>query len=126
SRFHCDVALGAGRAVIRDLRSLNGTRVDGVSVMQGHLERSATLTLGNTQVRFDLGPDRIHVPVSERVEFGLMVGRSEAMRMLFAFLERAAASDATVLLEGETGTGKEAACESIHRESDRKNGPFVV
>jgi len=48
------------------------------------------------------------------------------MRAVFSLLERAAASDATVLLEGETGTGKEAAAESIHRESARRDGPFVV
>jgi transcriptional regulator with PAS, ATPase and Fis domain len=55
-----------------------------------------------------------------------MVGRSTAMRAAFALLERAAASGATVLLEGETGTGKEAAAESIHRESSRRDQPFIV
>ena len=55
-----------------------------------------------------------------------MVGRSFAMRRAFSLLERAAASNATVLLGGETGTGKEAAAESIHRESARRDGPFIV
>jgi len=58
--------------------------------------------------------------------FGQMVGRSEAMVTLFSLLQRAAASEATVLIEGETGTGKEASAEAIHRESRRKAGPFVV
>src|SRR5262249_20252355 len=58
--------------------------------------------------------------------FGVMVGRSLAMRRVFALAERAAQSDATVLLHGETGTGKEAAAESIHLASGRKSGPFVV
>jgi two-component system, NtrC family, response regulator GlrR len=48
------------------------------------------------------------------------------MRSLFELLQRAAVSDATVLIEGETGTGKEATAETIHREGTRKNGPFVV
>jgi DNA-binding NtrC family response regulator len=48
------------------------------------------------------------------------------MRSLFELLQRAAVSDATVLIEGETGTGKEATAETIHREGNRKNGPFVV
>ena len=47
------------------------------------------------------------------------------MRRAFALLERAAASSATVLLEGETGTGKEAAAESIHNESARKAGARI-
>jgi len=126
SRFHCEITLADGRAVIRDLGSRNGTLVDGVSVVQAHLRSGTTLTLGRTQIRFDLGTDHVKIPLSEREEFGLMVGRSLAMRASFALLERAAQSDATVLLEGETGTGKEAAAESIHRESRRVDGPFVV
>jgi DNA-binding NtrC family response regulator len=64
--------------------------------------------------------------LAEPQQFGQMVGRSAAMRNLFSLLQRAAASEATVLIEGETGTGKEASAEAIHRESRRKHGPFVV
>jgi transcriptional regulator with GAF, ATPase, and Fis domain len=48
------------------------------------------------------------------------------MRELFARLERIAASDATVLVTGETGTGKELVAEAIHERSPRAAGPFVV
>jgi DNA-binding NtrC family response regulator len=48
------------------------------------------------------------------------------MRAVFALFERAAQSKATLLVEGETGTGKEAAAESVHRASERRDGPFVV
>jgi DNA-binding NtrC family response regulator len=48
------------------------------------------------------------------------------MRALFSTLEKAAATDATILIEGETGTGKEATAESIHQASRRRDGPFVV
>jgi two-component system, NtrC family, response regulator GlrR len=48
------------------------------------------------------------------------------MRRALTTLERVANSDATVLLEGETGTGKEIAAESIHMGSARRDGPFVV
>jgi len=48
------------------------------------------------------------------------------MRAAFALLERAAASDATVLIEGETGTGKEGAARGLHDGSTRRSGPFVV
>jgi transcriptional regulator with PAS, ATPase and Fis domain len=64
--------------------------------------------------------------LTEPTRFGAMVGRSAPMRALFATLDKAAASDATVLLEGETGTGKEASAEAIHRSSGRRDGPFVV
>ena len=58
--------------------------------------------------------------------FGQLIGQSPAMRRVIGQLERVAASDATVLLLGETGTGKEVAAESLHRESPRARGPFVV
>ena len=58
--------------------------------------------------------------------FGRMVGQSVAMRSLFSLLRRASASDATVLIEGETGTGKEVSALAIHEESTRVKGPFVV
>ena len=60
------------------------------------------------------------------VRFGHMVGQSQAMRALFGLLRRASASDATVLIEGETGTGKEVSALAIHEESARNKGPFVV
>jgi transcriptional regulator with PAS, ATPase and Fis domain len=58
--------------------------------------------------------------------FGALVGTSEVMRTLFGILRRTAASEATVLLQGETGTGKEASAEAIHREGHRKDGPFII
>jgi len=72
-------------------------------------------------------PTRIQTHfVDEPTRFGKMVGRSSVTRQLFEVLQRAASSDATVLIEGETGTGKEAAAEAIHTQGARKNGPFVV
>jgi transcriptional regulator with PAS, ATPase and Fis domain len=128
SRFHCRITRGAsGRAVVRDLGSRNGTLVQGVAVIEAPLpDTGATLTLGHTQLRFGPDPERVKIPLSERDRFGLLVGRSVPMRAVFAQLERTAATDSTVLLLGETGTGKEAAAESIHRASARAKGPFVV
>ena len=75
----------------------------------------------------DDGPTRIRQQfIMEPTRFGNLVGRSAPMRSLFELLGRAAVSDATVLIEGETGTGKEATAEAIHREGNRRNGPFVV
>src|SRR5262249_33260191 len=102
------------------------TSVSGAAVGSAHLASGATITVGRTQIRFDVGTEQLRLPVSDRNRFGVMVGRSTAMRRAFAILERAAATDSTVLLEGETGTGKDAAAESIHRESARRDGPFIV
>ena len=126
SRFHCEIVVGAGGAVIKDLESRNGTVVNGVSVLAAHLPAGCVLTLGRTQLHFEAGDSVVRLPVSSRERFGAMVGRARATATLFATLERAAASDATVLLQGETGTGKDAAAGSIHQEGARRDGPFVV
>jgi len=126
SRFHAELFLDQNRIVLHDLGSRNGTFVDGVPVQTAYLRERALLTLGHSQLRVGIGPDQARIQLSTRSEFGLMVGSSIAMRVVFAELERAAQSDATVLLEGETGTGKEVAAESIHLESKRRRGPFVI
>jgi DNA-binding NtrC family response regulator len=126
SRFHLQIEIHDGRARCRDGGSLNGTWIDGVSVLDAFLEPRATLALGETRLRFDIGSDHVKVPLSKNTEFGSMVGASPAMRGLFATLESAAETDATVLILGETGTGKGLAAESIHDEGARRGGPFVV
>src|SRR5262249_54964492 len=99
---------------------------DGAEIAQAYPRNGSILTLGSTQIRFDVGSDHVMVLLSERERLGRMVGRSPAMRAVFALLERAADSDATVLIEGETGTGREAAAESIPIEGRRRDEPFIV
>jgi transcriptional regulator with GAF, ATPase, and Fis domain len=84
------------------------------------------ITIGRTQLVFELEEAKVPLALATREQFGRLVGRSVAMRQVFARLESAAASDATVLLQGETGSGKDAAAESLHMESARREGPFVV
>ncbi|NJK89638.1 MAG: sigma-54-dependent Fis family transcriptional regulator [Myxococcales bacterium] len=55
-----------------------------------------------------------------------LIGRSLAMRKLFGLVARVAETDATVLLEGETGVGKGAFARAIHRASKRREGPFTI
>lgn len=55
-----------------------------------------------------------------------LIGESPAMRNLFAAISRAAATDATVLIQGESGTGKELVARAIHYESRRAAAPFVA
>jgi len=126
SRFHCELVATRDHVTIRDLDSKNGTTVDDVQIGTARLAPGATIGLGRTRVRFALIDQAVPLVVSERSSVGVMVGQSLAMRHVFALVERATKSDASVLLEGETGTGKEAAAESIHRESPRRNGPFLV
>jgi two-component system response regulator GlrR len=127
SRFHLELRADPQRGLLlRDLGSSNGTTVDGVGVIEAPLRGGAVVAVGQSRLRVDLGPDRFTVAVSTRSRFGLLLGSSPEIRATFAVLERAAASDATVLLAGETGTGKSVAAESIHSESARRDHPFVV
>jgi DNA-binding NtrC family response regulator len=126
SRFHCEIRIDGHHAVVRDKGSRNGTTVDGVPVVEAFLRDGSTLRLGRSVLRVDYGAAKARLALSNQTEMGSLVGVSIAMRATFALLERAAASDATVLLEGETGTGKTASARAIHERSARSAGPFVI
>ena len=126
SRFHCEIRIDPSGARVQDLGSRNATLIDGVRVADAWLRDGSLLRLGQSVVRFHLDEGMNALRVSADGRFGTMIGDSVPMRAAFALLERAAASDITVLIEGETGTGKEEAAVSIHERSPRAGGPFVV
>ena len=64
--------------------------------------------------------DAAHAPFFEGI-----VGSSEPLRRVFAQVSKVAPTDATVLILGETGTGKELVARAIHNRSRRSSGPFV-
>ena len=126
SRFHCEILISDAQVSLRDLGSRNGTRVNGVSVVEAHLEHGSVIAIGRTQIHVEFSSDHVDVPLSTAERFGRMVGKSKAMRGVFALLERAAQTESTVLMLGETGVGKDAAAESIHISSARNDKPLVV
>jgi DNA-binding NtrC family response regulator len=65
-------------------------------------------------------------PLSDRDDFFGLIGQSAAMRALTARLERLAAADTTVLVQGETGTGKERVAEALHLAGARAHAPLVT
>jgi DNA-binding NtrC family response regulator len=69
---------------------------------------------------------RLERQLSARGELGGLVAQSAAMRRVFAQLEQAAPTKATILIGGETGTGKEVASRAIHDLSTRRSGPFLA
>jgi transcriptional regulator with GAF, ATPase, and Fis domain len=126
SRIHCAIERVGNGFAVRDLDSLNGTFVDGVRVREAFLCHGTRVRIGQTVLEFSLQSDGGVLPLSPRSRLGTLAGVSAAMRAAFAILERAAERDVTVLIEGETGTGKTQAARAIHANSPRKDGPFVV
>jgi len=126
SRFHCEITRVGGQLLVRDLGSRNGTYIDGVAIREAFCPPAGALVLGETRLALRPTPRQEPPSTATRDRFGLLTGRSPAMRRVIGQLERVAASDATVLLLGETGTGKELAAESVHRESPRASGPFII
>jgi DNA-binding NtrC family response regulator len=126
SRHHCVITATDEGFLLRDLSSRNGTTLAGFRVLGAYLGPTATLGVGESTVQFSLLSDEIVEPLAGADGLGRVLGQSTAMRRLFAALPRIAASDSTVLLEGETGTGKGLLAETIHQKSPRAAGPMVV
>jgi DNA-binding NtrC family response regulator len=126
SRHHLVIRAEDGGFHLRDLGSTNGTVVAGCRVETAWIAPGTTLRLGETTVQFAPLEEEVEVRLSDAERFGRVLGRSPAMRRLFEMLSRIAPTDTTILIEGETGTGKELVAEAIHAASTRAGGPFQV
>jgi len=127
SRFHCEVFVERGGGVwVKDLGSRNGTRVNGTRVREAELSDGAVLELSHLQLAFGWLAERNALEVAPDTCFGTLVGSSVPLRAAFALLEKAAKSTFTVLLTGESGTGKSQAAEMIHARSARASKPFRI
>ena len=126
SRHHCAIRVTPRGFQLRDLGSTNGTWLAGHLIESAYLKPGSTFRVGTTTVRFEHLDDEVREPLSDDDRFGDALGASPAMRRIFAMLGRVAPSDSTVLLDGETGTGKGLLADLIHRQSLRTRGPFIV
>jgi DNA-binding NtrC family response regulator len=126
SAFHLEIAPTELGPRLRDLGSTNGTWVDGRRAVDVYLGDGAAIRAGETRLRFEPVEGEERIALSRATSFGALLGHGPAMRAVFAVLERAARTDATVLLLGESGTGKELAARALHDRGPRKGGPFIV
>jgi DNA-binding NtrC family response regulator len=126
SRRHLSVALTADGMAVRDLGSTNGSFFRGARFQEVILGFGAEIQIGQTVLKYVPEEEAVEVAPAEEESFGAIVGRDPKMRQVFRLLSDVAATDATVLLEGQTGTGKELLAEEIHRHSPRRHRPFVV
>ncbi|MBD89384.1 MAG: AAA family ATPase [Deltaproteobacteria bacterium] len=126
SRLHARLEFELDGYRISDLRSKNGVRVSGVRVRDGFLRPGDEVLFGEVGLRFGLESQRVEVQLARETSFDRLIGASSQMREIFALLARVAPSDATILIEGASGTGKELVAEAIHRHSGRASGPWVI
>jgi DNA-binding NtrC family response regulator len=124
SRRHAALEVTSQGLRVRDLGSTNGTWVDRVKVLEADLRGEETIRLGSTAIHVDAESAEIRLP--DASSFGRVLGASPAMRRLYPLCERLAGSQVPVIVEGETGTGKEALVEALHEFGPRASGPFVI
>jgi transcriptional regulator with GAF, ATPase, and Fis domain len=126
SRRHAEIIRTREGVILRDLGSTNGTFVGPVRVKEVFLAPETHFRVGRTELVFTPIDEVIDVEPSREDRFEGLVGESVAMREVFSILERVAPTDLTVLITGETGTGKELASRAVHNRSRRKDKAFIV
>jgi transcriptional regulator with GAF, ATPase, and Fis domain len=126
SRVHFEIARDSKGYLVRDLKSTNGTFLDSAEVKEAYLRAGSVVKAGEVELKFTPFEERIEILPSEKEALGDMVGRSPGMREIFGLIERIAPTDATVLIEGETGTGKDMIARTLHQLSPRTDKPFIV
>jgi DNA-binding NtrC family response regulator len=125
SRRHTELSLSGPGVRVRDLGSTNGTFWQSARISDSVVPPGSVIHLGKVGVRI-LPAEVPVVAPSRRRRFGALVGHSAAMREVFAVLELASPTEATILLQGPSGTGKELAARAVHDHSPRAGGELVV
>jgi transcriptional regulator with PAS, ATPase and Fis domain len=126
SRFHFRIRADGKGYCLLDAGSTNGTFVQGVLVDRGYLADGMRIQAGGSTIVVRFAQDETEIELSAESSFGELLGQSLRMREVFASARRAATTHATVLLLGETGTGKDVLARAIHDHSPRKEARFVV
>jgi DNA-binding NtrC family response regulator len=118
---HCEIVTERDAFVLKDLGSAMGTRVGSLRVQSAYLPPEARIVVGGVELAWTVMGE-----LRAGAGFGGLLGESDSMRAVFDRLARVAARDTTLLLEGESGTGKRLAAEAVHAASARRAAPFVL
>ncbi|MEQ9495269.1 MAG: sigma 54-interacting transcriptional regulator [Deltaproteobacteria bacterium] len=126
SRFHFELSRDQRGIRIVDVGSKNGTFVGDARVRDATIDSGAHIRVGDTVLELSVNDTPELVQDDKRSGFGGLMGTSPAMQALFRLLEKLAAVDTPVLVQGETGTGKDLVARALHEQGRRAAGPFVV
>jgi DNA-binding NtrC family response regulator len=126
SRYHCKIVQEDTGYVLVDLRSTNGTFINKVRIREAYLKPGCTISVGQQQLKFNARDEQVEIVPSDADRCGDLIGRNARMREIYAIIEKIAPTNTTVVIEGETGTGKEVVAQSIHSMSARARGPLII
>jgi len=126
SRFHFSVESRERGPVIVDEASSNGTWLGEHPIREIGIGTELQLRVGASGLRVTANGRPRFESVPEVDAFGPLIGESVEMRRLFATLEKLSRSTTPVLIEGETGTGKELVARALHEHGPTPTGPFII
>ena len=126
SRRHLALELRQSELVLVDVGSRNATVVNGLRVKEVVLVGGERIRIGETTIEVRRTGAETTALTSGVNAFGRLRGKSREMQRLYPLLARLATSSVPVLIEGETGTGKEVLAEALHENGPRASAPFIV
>jgi transcriptional regulator with GAF, ATPase, and Fis domain len=126
SRVHAELVPKGDGLWVRDVGSRNSTYVAGVKVIEARVPNGAAIRVGTTEISVTYGAPEAPPALWPDKCFGALLGRTAVMRELFGQIGRMAQTSSSVLISGETGTGKELLARALHDASPRAAQPFVV
>ena len=126
SRYHLELRCEDG-VLVKDLGSRNGTFVNDVRIREAIVPVGARVRLGGSVLLLlDAGQEGAPAPALPTPDIPGLVAASAAMQDIARAVDRLKASTVSVLVQGETGTGKELIARAIHESGTRASGPFIV
>lgn len=123
SNVHLEIESTASGIQVRDMGSTNGTRIDGRTIQSQTIEIDSEIQIGKTTLKISQPEERF--PTSD-TSLGQLIGKAPKMVEVYYLVRKAAASDVPVLIQGETGSGKELVAKEVHRLSPRTKRPFIT
>ncbi|MEO8704310.1 MAG: FHA domain-containing protein, partial [Kofleriaceae bacterium] len=126
SRYHCRIAQEDSGYVLVDQRSTNGTFINKVRVREAFLKPGSIVSVGQSQLRFNAREEEVAIVPSRSGRCAGLIGGNARMREIYSIIEKIAPTATTVVIDGETGTGKEVVAQAIHSLSPRSRNDLVV
>src|SRR3954462_7734564 len=126
SRYHCRITQEDNGYVLLDQRSTNGTFINKVRIREAFVKSGSIVSVCQSQLRFSAREEEVEIVPSPANHCAGLIGGNAKMREIYSIIEKIAPTATTVVIDGETGTGKEVVAQAIHSMSPRSRNDLVV